>query len=86
MPATVLVIDPKVVPRKGSVRAAHVDIQLVYVMSRNQEVSKQVSSTPSQPKENVLNAHTKVKEALYDAVDAQKSVTAVPVKLKSTEE
>ena len=88
MPATVLVIDAKVVPRKKSVRAAHVDIQLVYVMTRNQEVSKQVSSTPPQPNENVLNAHTKVEEALCNAVGTQESVTTVPVvpvKLKSTE-
>ena len=88
MPATALVIDPKVVPRKGPVRTGHVDIQLVYVMTRNQEASKQVSSTPPQPKENVLNAHTKVEEALCNAVGTQESVTAVPVvpdKLKSTE-
>ena len=47
--------------------------------------SKQVSSTSPQPKENVLKAHTKVEEALCYAVGTQESVTAVPVKLKSTE-
>lgn len=53
-----------------------------------QMASKQVSSTPLQPKENVLNAHTKVEETLCNVVGTQKTVTAVPVvpvKLKSTE-
>ena len=64
-------------PRKEPVRTAHVDIQLVYVMSRNQEASKQASSTPPRPKENVLNAHTKVEEAPCNAVGTQESVTIV---------
>ena len=57
-------------------------------LALNQEASKQVSSTPPQPKENVLNAHTEVEEALCNAVGTEGSVTAVPVvpdRLKSAE-
>ena len=57
-------------------------------LALNQEASKQVSSTPPQPQENVLNGHKEVEEALCNAVGTEESVTAVPVvpvRLKSAE-
>ena len=44
------------------------NIENIPAAELQQLASKQASSTPLQPKENVLNAHTKVEEALCNAV------------------